>query len=311
MENYYTKPALIIMAAGMGSRFGGLKQVTPLGPSGELIIDYSIHDAMAAGFERIVFVIKHEIEDVFKEFIGNRIEKIIQTDYVFQELNELPEGYSIPDGRVKPYGTAHAVWCCRNVVKGPFMVINSDDYYGKDCFKLIYDFITKPTTDNVKHLAMAGYILENTLTENGTVSRGVCEIDENYKIVDLVERTKIAIRDDKPMFTEDDGETWTELDRKSYVSMNCWGYPAGMFDLFDRELRVFLDSTIKENPLKGEFYLPKMADKITKEGIADITVLPVSDKWFGVTYAEDKPKVMAALKDLADKGVYAQRLWDK
>ncbi|MBQ4116918.1 MAG: nucleotidyltransferase [Clostridia bacterium] len=311
MENYYTKPARIIMAAGMGSRFGGLKQVTPLGPSGELIIDYSIHDAMEAGFERIVFVIKHEIEDVFKEFIGNRIEKTVQTDYVFQELNELPEGYSIPDGRVKPYGTAHAVWCCRDVVKGPFMVINSDDYYGKDCFKLIYDFITKPTTDNIKHLAMAGYILENTLTENGTVSRGVCEIDSNYKIIDLVERTKIAIRDGKPMFTEDDGQTWTELDRKSYVSMNCWGYPAGMFDLFDRELRVFLDTTVKEDPIKGEFYLPKMADKITKEGIADITVLPVSDKWFGVTYAEDKPKVMAALKDLADKGVYAQRLWDK
>ncbi len=311
MENYYTKPALIIMAAGMGSRFGGLKQVTPLGPSGELIIDYSIHDAMEAGFERIVFVIKHEIEDVFKDFIGNRIEKIVQTDYVFQELNELPEGYSIPDSRVKPYGTAHAVWCCRDVVKGPFMVINSDDYYGKDCFKLIYDFITKPTTDNIRHLAMAGYILENTLTENGTVSRGVCEIDSNFKILEINERTKIAIRDGKPMFTEEDGQTWTELDRKSYVSMNCWGYPAGMFDLFDRELRVFLDSTIKEDPLKGEFYLPKMADKITKEGIADITVLPVSDKWFGVTYAEDKPKVMAALKDLADKGVYAQRLWDK
>ena len=310
MENYYTKPALIIMAAGMGSRFGGLKQVTPLGPSGELIIDYSIHDALEAGFERVVFVIKHQIEDVFKEFIGNRIEKIVQTDYVFQELDELPEGYAIPEGRVKPYGTAHAVWCCRDVVKGPFMVINSDDYYGKDCFKLIYDFITKTTDDRVKHLAMAGYILENTLTENGSVSRGVCEIDENNKIISIVERTKIAIRDGKPMFTEDDGETWTELDRKSYVSMNCWGYPAGMFDLFDRELRVFLDG-IASNPLKGEFYLPFMADKLTKEGIADITVLPVSDKWFGVTYAEDKPKVMAALKDLADKGVYAQRLWDK
>ncbi|MBE6642999.1 MAG: nucleotidyltransferase [Ruminococcaceae bacterium] len=310
MKDYYSKPALIIMAAGMGSRFGGLKQVTPLGPSGELIIDYSIHDAMAAGFERIVFVIKHEIEDVFKDFIGNRIEKIVQTDYVFQELNELPEGYSIPEGRVKPYGTAHAVWCCRDVVKGPFMVINSDDYYGKDCFKLIYDFITKPVNDGIKHLAMAGYILENTLTENGTVSRGVCEIDSNYKIVDLVERTKIAIRDGQPMYTEDDGNTWTALDRKSYVSMNCWGYPAGMFDLFDRELRVFLDG-ISSNPIKGEFYLPMMADKITKEGIADITVLPVSDKWFGVTYAEDKPKVMAALKELADTGVYAQRLWDK
>ncbi len=310
MSSYYNKPALIIMAAGMGSRFGGLKQVTPLGPSGELIIDYSIHDAMEAGFERIVFVIKHEIEDIFKELIGNRIEKIVQTDYVFQELTELPEGYSIPEGRVKPYGTAHAVWCCRDVVKGPFMVINSDDYYGKDCFKLIYDFITKPKDDSVKHLAMAGYILENTLTENGSVSRGVCEIDKDYKIISIYERTKIEVRNGTPMYTEDDGATWTELDRKAYVSMNCWGYPAGMFDIFDKELRIFLDG-ISSNPLKGEFYLPIMADKMTKEGIADITVLPVQDKWFGVTYAEDKPKVMAALKNLADTGVYAQKLWDK
>lgn len=310
MENRYTKPALIIMAAGMGSRFGGLKQVTPLGPSGELIIDYSIHDAIEAGFERVVFVIKHEIEDVFKEFIGNRIEKVIQTDYVFQELTELPEGYTVPEGRVKPYGTAHAVWCCRNVVKGPFMVINSDDYYGKDCFKLIYNFITKPVNDGIRHLCMAGYILENTLTENGSVSRGVCEIDENNKIIGIAERTKIEIRDGKPMYTEDDGNSWTELDRNSYVSMNCWGYPAGIFDMFDKELRVFLNG-LNENPMKGEFYLPVMADKMTKEGIADITVLPVSDKWFGVTYAEDKPKVMAALKDLADKGVYGKNVWDK
>ena len=311
MENYYTKPALIIMAAGMGSRFGGLKQVTPLGPSGELIIDYSIHDALEAGFERVVFVIKHEIEDVFKEFIGNRIEKIVQTDYVFQELSELPEGYSIPEGRVKPYGTAHAVWCCRNVVKGPFIVINSDDYYGKDCFKHVYNFITKPTTDSVKHLAMAGYILENTLTENGSVSRGVVELGENNIVKGIRELTQIELRDGKPMYTEDDGKTWTPLDRESYVSMNCWGYPAGMFDLFDKELRLFLDTTLKENPLKGEFYLPIMADKLSKEGIVDVTVLPVSDKWFGVTYAEDKPKVMAALKNLADTGVYAQNLWDK
>ncbi len=310
MENYYTKPALVIMAAGMGSRFGGLKQVTPLGPSGELIIDYSIHDAIEAGFERIVFVIKHEIEDIFKELIGDRISKIVQTDYVFQELDSLPEGYSIPEGRVKPYGTAHAIWCCRDVLKGPFMVINSDDYYGKDCFKLIYDFITKPVNDGIKHLAMAGYILENTLTENGSVSRGVCNVDENLKIISIDERTKIEVRDGTPMFTEDDGATWTALDRKAYVSMNCWGYPEGMFDIFDKELRIFLDG-ISSNPLKGEFYLPIMADKMKKEGIADITVLPVHDKWFGVTYAEDKPKVMAALKNLADTGVYAQRLWDR
>jgi len=310
MKDYYKKPALIIMAAGMGSRFGGLKQVTPLGPSGELIIDYSIHDAIEAGFERIVFVIKHEIEDIFKELIGDRISKIVQTDYVFQELTELPEGYSIPEGRVKPYGTAHAVWCCRDVIKGPFMVINSDDYYGRDCFKLIYDFITKPTTDNIKHIAMAGYLLENTLTENGSVSRGVCEVDAQNKIVSLTERKTIELRGGTPMFTEDDGKTWTELDRKCFVSMNCWGFPEGMFDYLEREFYFFLDNTVPENPLKSEYYLPITADKMVKEGVADITVLPVADRWYGVTYADDKPKVMEALKGLAEQGIYKYKLWD-
>ena len=310
MASYYNKPALIIMAAGMGSRFGGLKQITPLGPSGELIIDYSIHDAIKAGFERVVFVIKHEIEDVFKELIGNRIEEKIQVDYVFQELDALPEGYSVPEGRVKPYGTGHAVWCCRNVVKGPFMVINSDDYYGPECFKLLYDFISKPNSDSIKHIAMAGYILENTLTENGSVSRGVCEIDENNKIISLTERTHIELCDGAPMYTEDGGETWNALKAGSYVSMNCWGFPEGVFDFFEKEFFKFL-GTMDKNPLKSEFYLPFTADAMAKEGLADITVLPTGDRWYGVTYAEDKQMVMDALRGLVEQGVYAENIWDR
>ena len=310
MAEYYNKPALIIMAAGMGSRFGGLKQVTPLGPSGEMIIDYSIHDAIEAGFERVVFVIKHEIEEVFKEMVGKRIEEKIKVDYVFQELNVLPEGYSIPDGRKKPYGTGHAVWCCRNVVKGPFMVINADDYYGKKCFKLVYDFITKKSDDVKKHIVMAGYILENTLTENGSVSRGVCEIDKDGKIVSLTERTQIELHNGKAEYTEDGGQSWVAIPAGSYVSMNCWGFPEGVFDFFEKEFFKFLDTNLKDNPIKAEFYLPFTANAMQSEGLADITVLPTDDKWYGVTYSEDKQMVMNALKAKADNGVYHQNLWE-
>lgn len=310
MKKRYYEPALIVMAAGMGSRFGGLKQITPLGPCGEMIIDYSVHDALEAGFKRVVFVIKHEIEELFKEMVGSRIEKYCDVDYVFQELDELPEGYSIPEGRKKPYGTGHAVWCCRNVVKGPFAVINSDDYYGKEGFRKLYEFITAPSADGKKHLAMAGYILENTLTENGSVSRGVCEIDKDGKILSLVERTKIELRDGKAMFTEDDGESWTELDRKAYVSMNCWGFPAGVFPYFEKKFIEFMDN-IGSNPVKAEFYLPFIANAMAAEGLADITVLPTHDRWYGVTYPEDKEKVMAALKKMADDGVYATPVWKK
>ena len=310
MKNNYKEPALIVMAAGMGSRFGGLKQITPLGPSGEMIIDYSVHDALEAGFKRVVFVIKHEIEELFKELVGKRIEKYCRVDYVFQELDSLPEGFEIPEGRKKPYGTGHAAWCCRDVVKGPFAVINSDDYYGKEGFKKLYDFITKPVKDGKKHIAMAGYILENTLTENGSVSRGVCEIDKNFKIVDLVERTKIEMKEDGPAYTEDGGETWTKLDRKAYVSMNCWGFPEGVFGYFEKEFVSFMKN-IDSNPIKGEFYLPFIANSMAAEGLADITVLPTGDKWYGVTYPDDKEKVMKALKKMADDGVYPSPLWTK
>ncbi len=303
------KPTLIIMAAGMGSRFGGLKQLTPVGPSGELIIDYSIHDALAAGFGDIVFVIKHAIEDAFKENIGNRIEKYAKVSYVFQELDKLPEGFTVPDGREKPWGTGHAVLCCKDVVKGAFAVINADDYYGREGFKLLADFLNKPQADSKKQLAMAGYMLENTLTENGYVSRGICETDADSKLVSLVERTHIEIKDGAPMYTEDDGENWVQLPAGCPVSMNCWAFPAGSLDTFEQLFVDFLKE--KGNELKSEFYLPYVVNHMMATGEADVTVLTTPDKWYGMTYAADLPAVRAALADMAKDGIYAENLWDK
>lgn len=303
------KPTLVIMAAGMGSRFGGLKQLTPVGPSGELIIDYSIHDALAAGFGDIVFVIKHAIEDAFKENIGNRIEKYAPVRYVFQELDKLPAGFSVPKGREKPWGTGHAVLCCKGIVEGAFAVINADDYYGTEGFKLLAEFLSKPQDDNKKHIAMAGYKLENTLTENGYVSRGICETDENGKLISLVERTHIEIKDGVAAFTEDDGETWETLPCGCPVSMNCWAFPAGSLDSFEELFTDFLKE--KGNELKSEFYLPFAVDHMRKTGEADVTVLTTPDKWYGMTYSADLPAVRAALEQMTKDGIYAEKLWDK
>ena len=302
------KPTLIIMAAGMGSRFGGLKQITPVGPSGEKIMDYSVFDAVRAGFGKVVFVIKHAIEDEFKEKIGNKIAAHLPVEYVFQELDALPNGYTVPAGREKPWGTGHAVLCCRDVVKEPFAVINADDYYGRDCFKLLADFLTQPQTDDKKHFAMAGYRLSNTLTENGYVSRGVCEVDENNRLTELTERTHIEIRDGKPQFTEDDGETWTELPADCYVSMNCWAFPAGTLDSFEEMFRAFLDKRGSE--MKSEFYLPFAVDALVTAGEADVQVLPTEDKWYGMTYAADHEMVRAALAELTKQGLYPDKMWN-
>ena len=270
------KPALVIMAAGMGSRFGGLKQITPVGPSGEMIIDYSIYDALGAGFETIVFVIKKEIEESFKQHIGNRISRHADVRYVYQELDRLPDGFSVPEGRTKPWGTGHAVLCCRDTVKGPFAVINADDYYGRECFGLLYDFITAPQTSDRLHFAMAGYILKNTLTENGYVSRGVCSEDEEGMLKDIVERVRIELHDGKAAFTEDGGESWTQLPLDSTVSMNCWAFPKGTLDYFESLFRKFLLSDI--NPVKAEFYLPFAVDSLVKANRADVRVLHTGDK---------------------------------
>lgn len=301
------KPALIIMAAGMGSRFGGLKQVTPVGPCGELIIDYSIYDAIAAGFGRVVFVIKKEIEETFKEHIGNRISRQIPVSYVYQELDALPEGFSVPEGRAKPWGTGHEVLCCRDTVKEPFAVINADDYYGRECFRLLADFLSKPGADAKKHIAMAGYILENTLTENGYVSRGICTVEPDGTLTDLVERTHIEIREGVSQFTEDDGATWETLPAGCYVSMNCWAFPAGSLDCFEDKFQGFLKE--KGGQLKAEFYLPFVVNAMVAAGEADVKVLPTSDKWYGMTYAEDKQKVIDAIAGMIKQGIYPERLW--
>ncbi len=301
------KPTLIVMAAGMGSRFGGLKQITPVGPSGEKLMDYSIYDAVRAGFGKVVFVIKHAIEDEFKEKIGNVIAAHLPVEYVFQELDALPAGYTVPEGREKPWGTGHAVLCCRDVVKEPFAVINADDYYGRDCFGLLANFLAQPQTDEKKHFAMAGYRLCNTLTENGYVSRGVCEVDEDNRLTGLTERTHIEIRDGKPQFTEDDGATWTELPEDCYVSMNCWAFPAGTLDSFEELFCAFLDK--RGGEMKSEFYLPFAVDALMDAGKADVQVLPTEDKWYGMTYAADHEMVRSALAELTAQGLYPDAMW--
>lgn len=305
MEN--RKPTLIIMAAGMGSRFGGLKQLTPVGPAGELIIDYSIHDALEAGFGKIVFVIKHAIEEEFKEHIGNRIAAIAPVEYVFQELDRLPAGFTVPEGREKPWGTGHAILCCAGVVDGPFAVINADDYYGREGFRLLAEFLKKPQDGEKKHLAMAGYLLKNTLTENGYVSRGVCETDEKGFLVSLTERTHIELVNGVPMFTEDDGKTYTPLADDTVVSMNCWAFPDGSLAVFGKLFEEFLRAHGTE--MKSEFFLPSVVNYMLETGMADATVLTTPDKWYGMTYSADLPAVKAALADMTKRGIYPEKLW--
>lgn len=301
------KPTLIIMAAGMGSRFGGLKQITPVGPCDEKLMDYSVFDALRAGFGKIVFVIKHAFEQEFKERIGNAVSAHVKVEYVYQELDALPKGYSVPEGREKPWGTGHAVLCCRDVVHEPFVVINADDYYGRECFALLADFLKQPQQEGIRHIAMAGYLLRNTLTENGHVSRGVCETDASGMLTKLNERTRIELRDGLPRYTEDDGASWVALDPDSYVSMNCWAFPAGTLDRFEALFCDFLDKHGLE--LKSEFYLPAAVDALVNSGEADVRVLPTTDKWYGMTYAADHAMVRSALLELTEQGVYPMGMW--
>ncbi len=299
------KPTLVILAAGMGSRFGGLKQLTPVGPSGQMIIDYSIYDAIQAGFGKIVFIIKHAIEEDFRKLIGDRVAQKIPVDYVFQELDKLPEGYTVPEGREKPWGTAHAILCCRDVVKEPFMVINADDFYGAESFHILADFLNNPPADNGKlQFAMSGFVLENTLTENGYVSRGVCVVDENDKLQDIAERTHIEIKDGKPVFTEDGGKTFEDLIPGCTVSMNAWAFPSNMIGYLDTYFKRFLDTTAQANPLKSECYLPVVVGEMMKDDAAEVTVLHSTDRWYGMTYAEDKEDVVNAISAMTEQGKY-------
>ena len=299
------KPVLVVMAAGMGSRYGGLKQLDPIDDNGHVILDYSVFDAMRAGFETVVFVIKPEIEDVFREKIGDRIAKKMNVRYAFQRSDDLPEGYSVPEGRTKPWGTAQAVLAARDVVDGAFAVINADDYYGPEGFEQIYNYLLHhPDTPGMYEYAMVGYLLKNTVTENGSVARGVCTETASGYLHNVVERTKIIKGENNPQYTEDDGATWHDLSEDDIVSMNLWGFQKSYLEEAWAGFPAFLDKTIAENPLKGEYFLPTVVSNLLSQHKARVKILRSNDKWYGVTYKEDRPSVVAALKQKVEDGLY-------
>lgn len=301
-----SKPVLVIMAAGMGSRYGGLKQMDPVGPGGELILDYSLFDARQAGFERAVIIIKKENEQDFRDVLGNRVSRYMQVDYAYQDINDLPDGYAVPEGRVKPWGTGHAVLSAAHLVDAPFCAINADDYYGREAFRLCYQHLTHLKGEG--DYCMVGYLLKNTLSETGSVARGVCELDENSCLTGLTERTHIISTVDGPLMTED-MKTYQRLDENTVVSMNMWGFPAAMMDCLKVGFPVFLDRAIKENPMKGEYYLPFAVNDELQSGRAAAHVYTTPDQWFGVTYHEDRQKVVGALQAMTDAGLYPSPLW--
>lgn len=303
------KPVLVIMAAGMGSRYGGLKQIDPIDEQGHIIMDFSIFDAKRAGFEKVIFIIKKENEVDFKATIGNRIEKQMEVAYVYQDLKNLPEGYSVPEERIKPWGTAHAVLSCIEEVDGPFAVINADDYYGKDAFQQIYNYLSTHEDDKVYHYTMVAYPLVNTLTENGHVARGICTVNDAGELVEVVERTHIEKKGNQVVYTEDGGITWGELPKDSIVSMNMWGFTASILKEIKAGFPAFLEDGLKKNPLKCEYFLPSVVSQLLEEKKAVVQVLTSSDKWYGVTYKEDKPFVVAAMKKLKEDGIYPEKLW--
>ncbi len=305
------KPVLVIMAAGMGSRYGGLKQIDPVDREGHIIMDFSIFDAKRAGFEKVVFIIKRENEKDFKEAVGHRMEQVMDVAYVFQDIDKIPKGFQVPEGRVKPWGTAHAVLCAMDEVDGPFAVINADDYYGRHAFQVIYDYLTTHEDDEKYRYTMVGYRLKNTVTDNGHVSRGVCELDPEKHLVAINERTRIEKRDGGIAYSEDDGETWISLDPDTLVSMNMWGFTQSMMEEIRRGFPGFLEKGLSENPMKCEYYLPSVVSGLLAEDRASVTVLESEDKWYGVTYKEDKPVVVEAIQSLKDAGIYPQDLWEK
>ena len=300
-----SEPTLVIMAAGMGSRFGGLKQMTPVDAEGHFIIDFSLFDAWRAGFRRVVFIIKKELEESFRERIGNRMERYFHVDYVFQELTKLPEGYAVPEGRVKPWGTAHAVACCRGVVDGPFAVINADDFYGRTAYSTIYDFLKNSADEHI--YSMVGYQVRNTVTEHGSVARGVCEERDGY-LTGVTERTKIFKKGGDAEFTED-GEHFTFLPGDTTVSMNFWGFTAGLLDVLWARFPAFLDENLPKNPLKCEYFLPFVVNSQLADGSARVRMLHCDEAWYGVTYKDDLQSVCDAIADMKRRGVYEEELW--
>ena len=304
------KPVLVVMAAGMGSRYGGLKQIDPVGNHGEAILDFSLFDACRAGFETAVIIIKEAIREDFMEMVGNRLERCpMEIRYAYQELDKIPAHLSIPEGRTKPWGTCHAVLCAKEAIDGaPFAVINADDYYGADAFRVAYEELSGLEDDGKYHYCMVGYQLGNTVTDHGSVARGVCVADKNGYLATITERTRIEKFDGGIHFTED-GETWTQLPEDTIVSMNLWGFTPSFLEEIEVRFPAFLENALKTNAAKVEYYLPFAVEELLKEGKADVKVLSSPDKWYGVTYAADKPLVVAALKEKTAEGLYPDGLW--
>jgi dTDP-glucose pyrophosphorylase len=302
------KPALVIMAAGIGSRFGGLKQLAPVGKNGEPIIKFSLYDAMEAGFKKVVFIIKKEIDADFRTLIGDPVSRHMEIEYVYQELDKLPPGFAIPEGRVKPWGTGHAVLCAKDVLDGPFAVINADDYYGKDAFRVIYNRLLTQRDDELYRFSMVGYLIENTLTEHGSVTRGVCQTDGGF-LTAIDERLRIEKHGNLIKYTEDDGKTWTKIEPGTIVSMNLWGFTQGILSELETGFPAFLRQALKENPLKGEYLLPRIVNDLVRDNKATVEVLHSKDKWYGITYKEDLPAVAAAIQAMQEEGKYPEVLF--
>jgi dTDP-glucose pyrophosphorylase len=300
------KPTLIIMAAGMGSRFGGLKQMTPIDDAGQVILDYSAYDAVRAGFGKIICVIKKEMQADFRAAVGNRLAQKCDLTYAFQSLNDLPAGHTVPAGRVKPWGTAHAVRACRNLIDAPFAVVNADDFYGRGAFEALADFLSNDGPQNLQ--CLVGYRLRSCLTDNGTVARGICTADEKGHLLTVTERTKIQGPADHPSYTED-GKTWVDLDPDSLVSLNTWGFREDFLDAIDRAFIGFLDRDLPANPEKAEFFLPGVVNARLAAGNDQVKVLPTNETWHGLTYKDDLPAMRAAVAEMQRSGLYPARLW--
>lgn len=309
-EDIMRETALVVMAAGIGSRFGtGIKQLTPVGQSGEIIIDYSVFDAMEAGFNKVVFIIRKDLEEVFKEVIGDRLSKVLPVSYAFQETDNLPEGFTKPADRIKPWGTGQAVLACKDIVDCPFVVINADDYYGKEAFKAIHDYLVSVDESKVNDYCMAGFILGNTLSDNGAVTRGVCFVDENQYLTDIRESFELIKADEKTVTGVFDNQK-IEVAIDSFVSMNMWGFFPSLFDELEARFIEFLKG-IKDGDIKKEYLLPTVVGNLLAEEKISVKVLPTNDKWFGVTYAEDKEVVVNAFKQMHESGKYNSPLFEK
>lgn len=301
------EPILLVLSAGIGSRYGGLKQIDPIGKHGEIIIDFSLYDALQAGFKRVIFIITKKIEADFKAAIGNRISGMIEVRYAYQQINDLPGGFSVPAGRTKPWGTGHAVLACRGLIDAPFAVINADDYYGREAFQKIYSFLCAAKESSPYQFGMVGYTLENTLTDNGFVARGVCTVRDGI-LTDIVERTHIEKRSGCAQYTLD-GETWVTIPTHSVVSMNLWGFTPGLIAELQKHFPAFLANAISHNPLKAEYFLPTVVNELIQNEKASVRVLTSNDKWYGVTYKLDKPVVQKAIAHMIAAGTYPEMLW--